>query len=68
MSAEIIASDWRFVEVGRVVLLQGDGPYAGRLATVVEIIDHKRVCGNQSIYPPGINSRVLPCRVREETG
>jgi len=53
MSAEIIASDWRFVEVGRVVLLQGDGPYAGRLATVVEIIDHKRVCSS-FIYNQGV--------------
>lgn len=44
MAAEIIASNWKQVEVGRVVLLQGDGPYAGRLATIVEIIDHKRVC------------------------
>ena len=41
--ASIVASNWRLVEVGRVVLLQGDGPYAGRLATIVEIIDHKRV-------------------------
>lgn len=32
----------RFVEVGRVVLLN-DGPSAGKLATIVEIIDHNRV-------------------------
>ena len=31
----------RLVELGRVVLLN-DGPCAGKLATVVEIIDHKR--------------------------
>ncbi|GAA6039492.1 hypothetical protein JCM8097_009579 [Rhodosporidiobolus ruineniae] len=31
----------RFVEVGRVVLLN-DGPSAGKLATIVEIIDHNR--------------------------
>ncbi|KAM0749908.1 hypothetical protein T439DRAFT_326799 [Meredithblackwellia eburnea MCA 4105] len=31
----------RYVEVGRVVLLN-DGPYAGKLATIVEIIDHNR--------------------------
>lgn len=42
--ATIVASNWRLVEVGRVILLQGNGPYAGRLATIVEIIDHKRVC------------------------
>jgi hypothetical protein len=41
--ATIVASNWRNVEVGRVLLLQGAGPYAGRLATIVEIIDHKRV-------------------------
>ncbi|KAK8073788.1 60S ribosomal protein L14 [Apiospora phragmitis] len=41
--ATIVASNWRLVEVGRVILLQGNGPYAGRLATIVEIIDHKRV-------------------------
>jgi hypothetical protein len=32
----------RFVEVGRVVLLS-EGPSAGKLATIVEIIDHNRV-------------------------
>ncbi|KAI9674585.1 MAG: hypothetical protein M1829_003667 [Trizodia sp. TS-e1964] len=39
--AEIKVSQWRLAEVGRVVLFQ-EGPYAGRLATIVEIIDHKR--------------------------
>ncbi|KAG7108256.1 hypothetical protein HYQ44_012730 [Verticillium longisporum] len=32
--------------VGRVVLIEGNHPYAGRLAAIVEIIDHKRVCWN----------------------
>lgn len=40
--ADITASSWRLVEVGRVVLIQG-GPEDGKLATIVEIIDHKRV-------------------------
>ncbi|KAI5481346.1 GTP binding protein [Pseudohyphozyma bogoriensis] len=31
----------RFVEVGRVVLVS-DGPNAGKLATIVEIVDHNR--------------------------
>ncbi|KAL8277562.1 hypothetical protein RQP46_009994 [Phenoliferia psychrophenolica] len=31
----------RYVEVGRVVLIS-DGPCAGKLATIVEIIDHNR--------------------------
>lgn len=38
------------VEVGRVVLLN-DGPSAGKLATIVEIIDHKRV--RSTIQPGG---------------
>ncbi|PSS22015.1 hypothetical protein M430DRAFT_65246 [Amorphotheca resinae ATCC 22711] len=40
--ADIKASTWRLVEVGRVVLIQG-GPSDGKLAAIVEIIDHKRV-------------------------
>jgi large subunit ribosomal protein L14e len=40
--ADITTSQWRLVEVGRVVVFSG-GQYDGRLATVVEIIDHKRV-------------------------
>lgn len=40
MSSE--ATFKRYVEVGRVVLLN-DGPSAGKLATIVEIIDHNRV-------------------------
>jgi large subunit ribosomal protein L14e len=45
MSTEttVKASNWRFVEIGRVVLVN-KGAYAGKLATIVEIIDHKRVC------------------------
>lgn len=39
---EIKASQWRLVEVGRVVLFT-HGQYTGRLAAIVEIIDHKRV-------------------------
>jgi len=42
MSAEIVSSQWRQVEIGRVVLLH-DGPNTGSLAAVVEIIDHKRI-------------------------
>ena len=36
---QIGASSWRRVEVGRVLKLE-----SGRLAVIVEIIDHKRVC------------------------
>ncbi|KAG5664744.1 hypothetical protein KAF25_008478 [Fusarium avenaceum] len=41
--AVIEGSNWRLVEVGRVVVINGDHPSAGRLATIVEIIDHKRI-------------------------
>ncbi|KAK5108821.1 hypothetical protein LTR62_007795 [Meristemomyces frigidus] len=40
--ANVTASNWRMVEVGRVGLF-AKGPYAGRLAAIVQIIDHKRV-------------------------
>ncbi|KAH8601234.1 60S ribosomal protein L14 [Bisporella sp. PMI_857] len=39
--ADIKASSWRLVEVGRIVLVHG-GPSDGKLAAIVEIIDHKR--------------------------
>ncbi|EMH73394.1 60S ribosomal protein L14, putative, partial [Entamoeba histolytica HM-1:IMSS-B] len=32
----------RFVEVGRVVLMK-TGPFASKLAVIVEILDHNRV-------------------------
>lgn len=44
---DVKASQWRMVEVGRVVLFN-NGPHTGRLATIVEIIDHKRVRFPQS--------------------
>ena len=39
---DISASSWKLVEVGRVVLIR-NGPSAGKIAAIVEIIDHKRV-------------------------
>ena len=47
---EIKASQWRLVEVGRIVLFT-HGQYTGRLATIVEIIDHKRVCLQATVLP-----------------
>lgn len=43
MSTETVVKsiNWRLVEVGRVVLLT-KGKEAGKLAAIVEIIDHKR--------------------------
>lgn len=43
MSINIEETKWKYVELGRVVLIK-DGKYANKLATIVEIIDHKRVC------------------------
>lgn len=40
--ADVKASSWRLVEVGRVVSFS-TGPFAGRLAAISEIIDYKRV-------------------------
>jgi hypothetical protein len=40
--AEVTASQWRLVEVGRVALLSS-GPYSGKICAIVQIIDHKRV-------------------------
>lgn len=37
MSTEVKGSSWRLVEVGRIVLVNN------KLATIVEIIDQKRV-------------------------
>lgn len=42
MTTDVQASSWRLVEVGRVVLFT-TGPFEGKLATITEIIDHKRV-------------------------
>ncbi|KAF2173120.1 hypothetical protein M409DRAFT_62720 [Zasmidium cellare ATCC 36951] len=42
MSAEVTASNWRSVEVGRVAFFS-KGPFQGRVAAIVQIIDHKRV-------------------------
>ena len=39
---DVKASAWKTVQVGRVVLFLR-GAYAGHLAAIVEVIDHKRV-------------------------
>lgn len=44
---DIKVSSWKLVEVGRIVLIRS-GPYTGKLATIVEIVDHRRVCDTQS--------------------
>merc|ERR1711939_1003273 len=40
--ASVTASSWRLVERGRVVLFK-KGQYAGKLAAIAQIIDHRRV-------------------------
>lgn len=55
--ATITQANWRLVEVGRVVLIQNDGPSNGRLAAVVEIIDHKRVCPPSNDPPRELRRR-----------
>lgn len=46
---DITTSSWKLVEVGRVVLIRS-GPYTGKLAVIVEIIDHKRVRSHDFAY------------------
>lgn len=40
---DVKVASWRLVEVGRLLLIR-KGPYTGKLAAIVEIVDHKRVC------------------------
>lgn len=49
--ALIEGSNWRLVEVGRVVVITNGHPYTGRLAAIVEIIDHKRVRSTMTDFP-----------------
>jgi hypothetical protein len=48
----VVASQWRNVEVGRVVLFVS-GPFASKTAAIVEIVDHKRVCAHHGGLPGG---------------
>ena len=41
---DVKVSSWKLVEVGRLVLIRS-GPFEGKLAAIVEIVDHRRVCG-----------------------
>jgi large subunit ribosomal protein L14e len=47
---DIKATAWKHVEVGRVILIR-KGPHTGKLAVIVEIIDHRRVC----VLEAGVN-------------
>lgn len=39
---DVKLASWKLVEVGRLVLIRR-GPFAGKLAAIVEIVDHRRV-------------------------
>ncbi|KAL2002569.1 hypothetical protein VTN02DRAFT_6466 [Thermoascus thermophilus] len=56
---DIKASTWKLVEVGRVVLIRG-GPYTGKLAVIVEIVDHRRVLVDG---PSGQENKIVPRHV-----
>ncbi|KAI5286265.1 hypothetical protein KEM55_000358 [Ascosphaera atra] len=58
-SIDIKASSWKYVEVGRVVLIRS-GPYTGKLAVIVQIVDHKRVLVDG---PSTQEERVVPRHV-----
>ena len=47
---DVKVASWRLVEVGRLVLIRR-GPYTGKLAAIVEIVDHRRV--RYRIFVPG---------------
>lgn len=49
--ASVTASSWRLVERGRVVLFK-KGQYAGKLAAIAQIIDHRRVRSNETATGP----------------
>ena len=55
---DVKASSWKYVEVGRVVLFLR-GTLAGRLAAIVEIIDHKRVRNPSEDVETYLSNQVL---------
>ncbi|KAJ5100534.1 hypothetical protein N7456_006586 [Penicillium angulare] len=50
---------WKLVEVGRLVLIRS-GPFAGKLAAIVEIVDHRRVLVDG---PSGEEQKIVPRHV-----
>jgi len=47
----------RFAEIGRVVLIQY-GPFTGKLATIIDVLDHNRVRGRGSL---ALGARARAC-------
>ncbi|KAK4938021.1 hypothetical protein LTR28_009684, partial [Elasticomyces elasticus] len=62
--ANVTESKWRHVEVGRVVLFS-QGPYAGKLAAIVQIIDHKRLLGGLGFIGAGSDIATLASLLSE---
>ncbi|KAI9652894.1 MAG: hypothetical protein M1831_006323 [Alyxoria varia] len=60
--ATIISSQWREVELGRVVLFNR-GEFSGKLATIVEIVDHKRALVDNPIPTSSENPDSSPSAV-----
>ncbi|KAJ5368143.1 Protein transport protein yif1 [Penicillium cataractarum] len=56
---DVTLASWKLVEVGRLVLIRR-GPYAGKLAAVVEIVDHRRVLVDG---PSGEEQKIVPRHV-----
>ncbi|CAI7651483.1 unnamed protein product [Penicillium manginii] len=56
---EITLASWKLVEVGRLVLIRR-GPFAGKLAAIVEIVDHRRVLVDG---PSGEAQKIVPRHV-----
>ncbi|KAJ5612297.1 hypothetical protein N7510_005491 [Penicillium lagena] len=56
---DVKIAEWKQVEVGRLVLIRR-GPFAGKLAAIVEIVDHRRVLVDG---PSGEEKKIVPRHV-----
>ncbi|KAJ5698909.1 Protein transport protein yif1 [Penicillium macrosclerotiorum] len=56
---DVKLASWKLVEVGRLVLIRR-GPFAGKLAAIVEIVDHRRVLVDG---PSGEEQKIVPRHV-----
>ncbi|KAJ5946194.1 hypothetical protein N7454_003033 [Penicillium verhagenii] len=56
---DVKLASWKLVEVGRLVLIRS-GPFAGKLAAIVEIVDHRRVLVDG---PSGEEQKIVPRHV-----
>ncbi|KAJ5242170.1 uncharacterized protein N7469_000497 [Penicillium citrinum] len=56
---DVTLASWKLVEVGRLVLIRR-GPFAGKLAAIVEIVDHRRVLVDG---PSGEEQKIVPRHV-----